>query len=156
MSSFVLAFKNIDRTKIAIAGGKGANLGELSKIEGISVPGGFCVSAQAFKKIIGKNSKINALLKQLSLVKSKEQSKISELSSEIRNLIEATTIPQNLRDEIISCLCTLGKENSYAVRSSATAEDLPAASFAGQQDTYLNVAGTDAILKHVSKCWASL
>ncbi|MEL7565635.1 MAG: phosphoenolpyruvate synthase [Dehalobacterium sp.] len=156
MSSYVLGFQDIDKTKLMVVGGKGASLGELSKIEGIRVPDGFCISTEAFKRIIGETSSINELLDQLSLLKVEDRDKIGELSGEIRRVIEGIAIPEDIREEITSHLSRLGKKNAYAVRSSATAEDLPTASFAGQQDTYLNIIGKEAILKHISKCWASL
>ncbi|BAY34051.1 phosphoenolpyruvate synthase [Nostoc carneum NIES-2107] len=156
MSSFVLCFQDIDQTKLSFVGGKGAKLGELSRIEGIRVPDGFCISTAAFKRIIGENSSINELLEQLSLLQVEDRHKIGELSSEIRSFIEGITIPEDITEEIASLLSRLGEKNAYAVRSSATAEDLPTASFAGQQDTYLNIIGKEAILKHISKCWASL
>jgi len=151
--TIVLDFQNIDRTKLMIVGGKGANLGELSRIEGIGVPDGFCISTEAFKRIIGERSSINELLDQLSLLKVEDRDKIGELSGEIRRVIEGITIPQDINEEITS---RLDEKNACAVRSSATAEDLPTASFAGQQDTYLNIIGHEAILKHISRCWASL
>ncbi|MHB1421090.1 MAG: phosphoenolpyruvate synthase [Bacillota bacterium] len=156
MSSFVLGFQDIDKTKLMVVGGKGANLGELSKIEGIRVPDGFCISTEAFKRIIGETSSINELLDQLSLLKVEDRDKIGELSGEIRRVIEGIAIPQDINEEITRRLSRLDEKNAYAVRSSATAEDLPTASFAGQQDTYLNIIGKEAILKHISKCWASL
>ena len=156
MSSFVLDFQDIDKTKLMVVGGKGANLGELSKIEGIRVPDGFCISTEAFKRIIGETSSINELLDQLSLLKVEDRDKIGELSGEIRSVIEGIAIPQDIHEEITRLLSRLDEKNAYAVRSSATAEDLPTASFAGQQDTYLNIIGKEAILKHISKCWASL
>ncbi|UBF28727.1 phosphoenolpyruvate synthase [Kovacikia minuta CCNUW1] len=156
MSSYVLGFQDIDQTKIGIVGGKGANLGELSKIEGILVPDGFCISTVAFKRIIEETPSIQELLDQLSLLKMDERDKIHELSSAIRRIIEGITIPEDIHVAIAHFLSSLGEENAYAVRSSATAEDLPTASFAGQQDTYLNIIGKEEILKHVSKCWASL
>ena len=156
MSSYVLGFQDIDKTKLIVVGGKGANLGELSKIEGIRVPDGFCISTEAFKRIIGETSSINELLDQLSLLKVEDRDKIRELSGEIRRVIEGIAIPQEIREEIIHFLSKLGEKSAYAVRSSATAEDLPTASFAGQQDTYLNILGKEAILTHISKCWASL
>ncbi|BCL78009.1 putative phosphoenolpyruvate synthase [Ktedonobacteria bacterium brp13] len=156
MSSFVLGFQDIDKTKLMVVGGKGANLGELSKIEGIRVPDGFCISTEAFKRIIGETSSINELLDQLSLLKVEDRDKIGELSGEIRSVIEGIAIPQDIHEEITRLLSRLDEKNAYAVRSSATAEDLPTASFAGQQDTYLNIIGEEAILKHISKCWASL
>ncbi len=156
MSSFVLCFQDIDQTKITVVGGKGANLGELSKIEGIHVPDGFCISTEAFKRIIGETSSINELLDRLSLLKVEDRDKIGELSGEIRRVIEGIAIPQDINEEITRLLSRLDEKNAYAVRSSATAEDLPTASFAGQQDTYLNIIGLEAVLKHISKCWASL
>lgn len=154
--SFVLGFSEIDKTKLKIVGGKGANLGELSRVEGIHVPDGFCISIEAFKRIIRKTPSINELLDQLSLLKVEDLDKIRDLSREIRRIIEAASIPQDINKEITVFLSRLGEENAYAVRSSATAEDLPTASFAGQQDTYLNIIGREAILKHVSRCWASV
>src|SRR5436190_12957521 len=139
-----------------VVGGKGANLGELSRIEGIRVPDGFCITTEAFKRIIGETSPINELLDQLSLLKLEDRDKIGEVSGEIRRVIEGIAIPQDIDEEITRFLSRLGEENAYAVRSSATAEDLPTASFAGQQDTYLNIIGKEAILKHISKVWASL
>jgi phosphoenolpyruvate synthase/pyruvate phosphate dikinase len=156
MSSYVLGFQDIDKTKLMVVGGKGANLGELSKIEGIRVPDGFCISTEAFKRIIGETSSINELLDQLSLLKVEDRDKIGELSGEIRRVIEGIAIPQDINEEIARLLSRFDEKNAYAVRSSATAEDLPTASFAGQQDTYLNIVGKEAILKHISKCWASL
>src|SRR5205809_4722997 len=156
MSSYVLGFQDIDQTKLMVVGGKGANLGELARIEGIRVPDGFCVTTEAYKRIFGETSSINELLDQLSLLKVEDRDKISELSGEIRRVIEGIAIPQDINEEIARLLSRLGENNAYAVRSSATAEDLPTASFAGQQDTYLNIIGKEAILKHISKCWASL
>lgn len=156
MSSYVLGFKDIDKSNLAIAGGKGANLGELSRIEGICVPDGFCISTEAFKRIIEEASSVNGLLKRLSLLKIEEHDRISELSGEVRRIIEGIAIPRDIIEQISHFLSELGEKNAYAVRSSATAEDLPTASFAGQQDTYLNIIGKEEILKHISKCWASL
>ncbi|WP_019228613.1 phosphoenolpyruvate synthase [Sedimentibacter sp. B4] len=156
MSSYVLGFKDIDKTKIMSVGGKGANLGELSRTEGIRVPEGFCVSTDAFKRIIGETPSIKELLDRLSLLKLEDRDKINKISAEIRRLIEDAVIPEEIEEEITSVLLSFGEENAYAVRSSATAEDLPTASFAGQQNTYLNIMGKDSIIKHISICWASL
>ncbi|MCF6407327.1 phosphoenolpyruvate synthase [Chitinophaga filiformis] len=155
-SSYVLGFPDIDKTKLRLVGGKGANLGELTRIKGIHVPDGFCISTDAFKRIIGEAPSINKLLDQLSLLKTEDREKIRQLSTEIRRSIEEITIPPDIHKEIIQRLVASGEKDAYAVRSSATAEDLPTASFAGQQDTYLNIIGAAAIIKHVSKCWASL
>lgn len=156
MSLFVLRFRDIDKTRLNVAGGKGANLAELTRIEGIHVPDGFCISTEAFKRITRETPLISELLDQLSLLKVEDRDKINDLSGEIRRIIEGIIIPQEIHSAITSFLSIRGETNAYAVRSSATAEDLPAASFAGQQDTYLNIIGKETILKHISKCWASL
>lgn len=140
MSEYILQFSQVDKTKIDIVGGKGANLGELAKIKGINVPDGFCITTNTFKKII-KN------------IPSIDSNRIRESANNIRKSIEETPIPDDIRAEIA---VMIDDKTAYAVRSSATAEDLPFASFAGQQDTYLNIVGKEEILKHVSKCWASL
>ena len=155
-STCVLDFQEIDKTKVARVGGKGANLGELFKIEGIQVPDGFCVTTEAYKEIIENNEECNLLLDQLAILKADNRKDISETSAKIRKLIEEITIPKYIENEIARHLEHLGERNAYAVRSSATAEDLPTASFAGQQDTYLNIVGKKNILKYISKCWASL
>ena len=154
-SSFVLWLKDTDKTKLKLVGGKGANLGEISRIEWIHVPDGFCVSTEAFQRII-QQAPINELLDKLSSLKVEDRSKISELSGKIRGVIQQIAIPPDLIEEISHFLSLLGENNACAVRSSATAEDLPTASFAGQQDTYLNIRGKTEILKHINKCWASL
>lgn len=156
MSSYVLGFRDADKTRISVVGGKGANLGEISRIEGLRVPDGFCISTEAFKRILGGTSSIDELLNQVSLLKVGDRERIRELSGELRRIIEGIAIPGDIQDELTRQLSRLGEDNAYAVRSSATAEDLPTASFAGQQDTYLNVMGKTAILEHISKCWASL
>ena len=156
MSAYILGFQEIDKTKLAMVGGKGANLGELSRIEGIQVPEGFCVTTEVYKEIIGNSEAFNSLLDQLAILKADNRKGISETSAKIRKVIEEIAIPKGIDNEITRHLEQLGERNAYAVRSSATAEDLPTASFAGQQDTYLNIIGKEAILKHISKCWASL
>ncbi|MCK5129503.1 MAG: phosphoenolpyruvate synthase [Clostridiales bacterium] len=156
MNSFVLGFQDIDKHKLSAVGGKGANLGELSKIKGIQVPEGFCVTTASYKKTFENNEELNDLLKQLSYLKANERKKINAISGQIRVIIEGVKIPSDIEEAVTGHISNLGEGGSYAVRSSATAEDLPTASFAGQQDTYLNIIGKDSILKHISKCWASL
>lgn len=155
MSAYTFHLRETGKKMLALAGGKGANLGELSAIEGISVPNGFCISTKAFRRIT-ETTEIKILLEQLSLLKVEDREQILTLSAEIRKTIEETAIPGEITQEISEKLSTLGEKNAYAIRSSATAEDLPAASFAGQQDTFLNISGKRAILEHISKCWASL
>ncbi|MED1597560.1 MULTISPECIES: phosphoenolpyruvate synthase [Bacillus] len=156
MKPYVLEFREIDKTRQMVVGGKGMNLGECSRIEGILVPEGFCVTTEAYKRVIGKNEELHQLLDQLAVQKVDERERISEISRKIRELIEGIEIEKGIEEDIDRCLLTFGFEHAYAVRSSATAEDLPFASFAGQQDTYLNIIGKDEILRYISKCWASL
>ncbi|MHB9146142.1 MAG: phosphoenolpyruvate synthase [Symbiobacteriia bacterium] len=156
MNSYVLGFQEIDKPKLMVVGGKGSNLAELSRIEGIRVPAGFCVTTEAYKKALGQNQELNALLEQLSVLKVGDREKVGAISGEIRRVIEGTEIARDIEKAIIGHLSKLGEEKAYAVRSSATSEDLPLTSFAGQQDTYLNIKGKDAILRHIAKCWASL
>lgn len=156
MNSYVLSFQEVDKTKISMVGGKGANLGELSRITEILVPEGFCVTTEAYKKITEDNEELKGLLDELSHFGVEDIEKIREISSEIRKVIEGITIPEVINEEIARSILRLGEKDSYAVRSSATAEDLPTASFAGQQDTYLNIIGKESILKHIRKCLASL
>ena len=156
MGCYVLGFQEIDQTQVAVVGGKGAHLGELSRIEGIRVPAGFCVTTDAFRRIMAEAPSIDDRLDRLSRLKPDDREAIRALSAEIRRTLEGIAIPDDLAAAITRALARLGEQAAYAVRSSATAEDLPTASFAGQQDTYLNVVGPAAILQHVSRCWASL
>ncbi len=135
---------------------KAAHLGELSRIEGIRVPAGFCVTTDAFRRIMAEAPSIDERLDRLSRLHPDDRESIRTLSAEIRGTLEGIAIPDDLAAAITGALARLGEHAAYAVRSSATAEDLPTASFAGQQDTYLNVVGPAAILQHISRCWASL
>lgn len=141
---------------LALMGGKGTNLVRLSRMEGVRVPEGFCISTEAFKRMFEESPSLKGLRERLALLTLEDQPQIKELCAEIRSTIEAITLPEDLQQEIGSALLSLGENLAYAVRSSATAEDLPTSSFAGQQDSYLNLLGREAILKHVSRCWASL
>ena len=153
---YVLGLEEIDKTQVALVGGKGAHLGELSRIEGIRVPAGFCVTTDAFRRIMTTVPWIDDQLDRLSRLDPGDRQAIRTISAEIRRTLEGIAIPDDLAAAITRSVTRLGGQAAYAVRSSATAEDLPTASFAGQQDTYLNVVGLAAILKHVSRCWASL
>lgn len=156
MSCYILNFQETDKTKLVMVGGKGANLGELSRIVGVQVPKGFCVTTEVYKEIIGNSEVLNSLMDELDVLKPDNRKSISETSAKIRKVIEETGIPKGITNEIAWNLKQLGERNAYAIRSSATAEDLPTASFAGQQDTFLNIIGKEAILQHISLCWASL
>jgi phosphoenolpyruvate synthase/pyruvate phosphate dikinase len=165
----VVDLQEVDQTQVALVGGKGASLGELSRlvrlsfsegwIDGLRVPAGFCVTTDAFKRMMAEASSIPRLddrLEQLSRVDPDDRETVRTLSAEILRTLEAVAIPDDLASAIADALIRLDGQAAYAVRSSATAEDLPTASFAGQQDTYLNVRGEAMILQHVSRCWASL
>ncbi|MGG4048945.1 phosphoenolpyruvate synthase [Paenibacillus favisporus] len=156
MSSMVLGFHEIEKSQLYLVGGKGLNLGELSKIDGIQVPEGFCITTEGYQKAIGQNETYHALLQQLTMLNADDRDQIGEISRKIRQTITEAEIPSDVVEAVTHYLSRFGEEHAYAVRSSATAEDLPHASFAGQQDTYLNIIGVDAILQHISKCWASL
>ncbi|OAS85362.1 phosphoenolpyruvate synthase [Metabacillus litoralis] len=156
MSSLVLGFQEMEKSQLLLVGGKGVNLGELSKIQGIQVPEGFCITTVGYQKAIEQNETFQALLEQLTMLKVEDRDQISDISRKIRQIIMEVEIPSDVAGAVAHYLSLFGDEHAYAVRSSATAEDLPHASFAGQQDTYLNIIGKDAILQHISKCWASL
>ncbi|WML55997.1 phosphoenolpyruvate synthase [Neobacillus sp. PS2-9] len=156
MGSLALGFQEIEKTQLLLVGGKGLNLGKLSKIQGIHVPEGFCVTTAGYQKAIEHNETFQALLNQLTMLKVEDRDQIGEISRKIRQMIMEAEIPSDVVKSVADYLSKYGDEHAYAVRSSATAEDLPYASFAGQQDTYLNIIGKEAILQHIRKCWASL
>jgi rifampicin phosphotransferase len=153
MSCYVLDFQEIDQTQVALVGGKGARLGELSRIEGVRVPPGFCVTTDAFQRILAEAPSIEDRLDRLDRLAPDDRTAIGTLSAEIRRAVEATPIPKDLESAITR---RLDGQAAYAVRSSATTEDLASASFAGQHDSYLNIVGPAAILFHVGGSWASL
>ncbi len=152
----VLEFEEIGQTQVALVGGKGALLGELSRIAGIRVPPGYCVTTDAFQRILAQAPGIDDRLDRLARVSPDDREAIRALSAEIRRILQRIPIPQDLSSAITRPLTRLGEQAAYAVRSSATAEDLPTVSFAGQHDSYLNVVGPGAVLQHVSLCWSSL
>ncbi|WP_211202219.1 phosphoenolpyruvate synthase [Salicibibacter cibarius] len=156
MKQYVLELQEVDKTRQMVVGGKGINLGELSKIYGIQVPEGFCVTTEAYQKALEQNEAFHALLDQLALLKVEDQDQIGKISRKIRKIIMEVEIPSDVVKAVAHYLSQFGENQAYAVRSSATAEDLQHASFAGQQGTYLNIIGKEAILWHISKCWASL
>lgn len=156
MSSLVLGFQEMEKTQLSLVGGKGLRLGELSSIQGIQVPEGFCVTTVGYQKAIEQNEAYHALVDRLTLLIVEDREQIGEISRKIRQTILEAGIPSDVASAVAHYLSLFGEEHAYAVRSSATAEDLPHASFAGQQDTYLNIIGVDSILQHISKCWAYL
>ena len=152
----VLDLAEIDASTAALVGGKGAHLGELTRIEGTQVPPGFCVTTDAYAAALSTVPSIVDRLDRLSRLAPDDRAAIGDVSGAIRRDLCATAIPEDLASAITDALARLGERGAYAVRSSATAEDSPTASFAGQYDTYLNVVGVAAILEHVRRCWASL
>ncbi|MFJ6194970.1 rifamycin-inactivating phosphotransferase [Micromonospora sp. NPDC092111] len=153
---YVLDLQEVDDTQVAAVGGKAAHLGGLSRIDGVRVPAGFCVTTAAFRRIMVEAPSIGERLDHLLRLDPDDRTAIRTVSAEIRRTIEGIAIPDDLAAAITRAVGQLGEHAAYAVRSSATAEDMPTASFAGQQDTYLNVVGPAAILQQVSRCWASL
>ena len=157
---FVAFFDELTKEDVPIAGGKGANLGELTQA-GIPVPPGFVVTSKTYDKFMkdtGLFPEVMGMLENLDVNDTKELQKVSK---KIKNIIISTEVPEDIQTIIIesyNALCQrIGKEDVYvAVRSSATAEDLPEASFAGQQETFLNIKGSENVLKYVQECWASL
>jgi len=161
---YILWFKEIGIKDVPIVGGKNASLGEmychLTKL-GINIPNGFAVSAQAYFYFLEKGKIKKTIQKLLSKFNSKSIKSLQETGKKIRKLILNTSLPEDLEKEIIKNykdLCGMYKENDLdvAVRSSATAEDLPSASFAGQHETYLNIRGEEELLKAVKNSYASL
>jgi pyruvate,water dikinase len=159
-NDYVLWFEECDLKSIPIVGGKNASLGELLKAN-IPVPPGFAITTRAYNLFL-ENGKIKKeIFKVLKDVKAEDVTSGERASKIIRELIESTSMNDDLQDYIGEFYRRLSKKCNVpavpaAVRSSATAEDLPGASFAGQQDTFLWIRGVDGILEHVKKCWSSL
>ncbi|WDZ88166.1 rifamycin-inactivating phosphotransferase [Micromonospora cathayae] len=153
---YVVELPEIGETQVALVGGKGAQLGGLSRIDGIDVPTGFCVTTDAFRRATAAVPSIDDRLDRLSRLDTGDAEAVRTLSAELRRIIEGISVPDEVAAAVTGMLARSGERAGYAVRSSATAEDLPTASFAGQHDTYLNVVGPAAVLRHVVRCWASL
>jgi len=152
---YVLWFYEIDKDDIPTVGGKGANLGEMTKA-GFPVPGGFVVTSSAYVHMIEVNNledKIKAMLKDLNV---EDATALNRASHQVIELIEKSPFPKDIEEQVFKAYDKLGNNPWVAVRSSATAEDLPEASFAGQQETYLNVRGDASVIVHIRKAWASL
>jgi len=152
----ILPFAAIDPSKSTLVGGKAARLGELARMPEIRVPAGFCITTEAFKSITDNHQELHRLLEQLRYCKADQRNNISNISANIREIIEGISIPGDIVSEIAAYIGKFGAHAAFAVRSSASAEDLPSASFAGQLDSFLNIVGLQAILHHIGKCWASL
>ncbi len=151
----ILWFSEIDKNDGPQVGGKGANLGEMVNA-GFPVPNGFVVTAQAYYRFLEENALREKISETLADLDPNDSKKLDSAAAAVRKLIIKAKMPKDLAETIKKAIDKLGKDASMAVRSSATAEDLPGASFAGQQATYLNIKGHDAIIKHVQMAWASL
>ena len=149
---YILYFNEIDKKDISLVGGKGANLGEMTKA-GFQVPYGFCVTTEAYKDFL-KHNKLLSFITEA--IKDASLENIIQIGKKIREKVAKSEIPEEVTSEILSAILKTGTDNYYAVRSSATAEDLAFTSFAGQQDTYLNIKGEKELLDSVRNCWASL
>lgn len=158
---YVIKFEDLTKNDIGIAGGKGANLGELTQA-GIPVPPGFVVTAETYDNFMQDTGIFNSVMDILEEVDINNTKQLQEAAEEIKKIIIETPIPEDISTMIIEAYNQLsmrvGEDDGadVAIRSSATAEDLPEASFAGQQDTFLHVQGIDQVIEYVRKCWASL
>jgi Phosphoenolpyruvate synthase/pyruvate phosphate dikinase len=156
LSAFVLGFHEMDSMPLSLVGGKGSGLGKLARIPGVRVPEGFCVTTEAYRKAVESNGAFHAWLQRLAALTAENREQVAEICAQIRQTLRETEMPSDVAEAVALHLARMGEEHAYAVRSSATAEDSPHASFAGQLDTYLNVIGREAILRQVRECWASL
>src|SRR3989344_2075821 len=157
-SALILPFTNIDKHDIPLVGGKGANLGEMTGA-GFPVPNGFCLTSNSYRLMISANSlepKIRALLDRLNV---KDTTKLERVSRQIKNLILKADIPDEIVTQTLDFYRHLKPNDQnplVAARSSATAEDLPDASFAGQQESFLNIKGESNLIQAIRGAWASL
>lgn len=150
----ILDFSDIKKEDLLVAGGKGANLGEMISV-GINVPNGFVITSDSYKYFLKENGITELMIQELNRAKNDEY-RLKTISKSLRELITKGSFPTKLKEEILKKYFSLGNNVRVAVRSSATAEDLPEASFAGQQETYLNVVGVEEVLNKIKNCYASL
>ena len=153
-------FNEIGAGDVGSVGGKGANLGEMTRA-GLPVPPGFCVTADAYRAFIETTRAAETIRDILAELKPDDPTDAEEKTARIRDFLDAQPMLAEIANQVLESYHALGKQFDaqqipVAVRSSATAEDLPTASFAGQQDTYLNIRGDDELLANVKRCWASL
>ncbi len=151
----ILPFSEINARDLGLVGGKGANLGEMLRAD-FPVPPGFCVTTFAFEKFIAATPNADELYTLLDTIKTDDLDSMRVIGERVRQSLLKVPIPKEIAEAVKQAWQGIGIDDAYAVRSSATAEDLPDASFAGQQDTYLNIIGEDALLDAVRRCWVSL
>ncbi len=162
-NDYIRWFADIRLNDVAVVGGKNASLGEMVHElvpQGIKVPNGFAITAQAYRDVVGSSDVLPRLRKLMADVNKGDVADLSRRGREARRLVFEAGLPDNLRDAILDAYHKLlgeyDTETAVAVRSSATAEDLPEASFAGQQESYLNVSGDEMLLESCRRCFASL
>jgi len=158
-NSHILWFSEINNNDVALVGGKNASLGEMYRTltkKGVAVPNGFAITAAAFRYYLEKNNLKPEIKKLLHKLNHENMAELEKKSAAIRRLIETGKMPLDLELKILNAYHKFGRAEDVAVRTSATAEDLPEASFAGMGETYLNIVGKDALIKAVKKCFASM
>jgi phosphohistidine swiveling domain-containing protein len=152
---FILSFSNIRATDLPLVGGKGANLGEMTHA-GFPIPGGFCLTTAAFQQFMEASPDSDSIYKQLDAITTNDVDAVRSIGAQIRQSLLIVPMPADIIEAVRLEWQHAGTAHAYAVRSSATAEDLPDASFAGQQDTYLNIIGEASLLDAIRRCWVSL
>src|SRR5579875_232323 len=156
MSDFVIPFSELGKDALDLVGGKGANLAELRRI-GIQVPDGFCLTTNAFRRFLEADENgMDKHYARLEHLDPDDRAAVSKAGANIRNDLRRLPVPEDVRAEILGTWRRIGDGHPHAVRSSATAEDLADASFAGQHDTFLNVSDEPGLLDSVRRCWMSL
>ena len=160
-TALVVPFENLRMDDVESVGGKNASLGEMiSQLpSGVRVPTGFATTAHAFRQFLAHDGLADKISARLAKLDTEDVRALAAAGAEIRGMVEAQPFPSDLQAAIAEAFATLSAGNteaSFAVRSSATAEDLPDASFAGQQETFLNVVGIDAVLHKMKEVFASL
>ena len=153
MTDYILSINEIGADALPKVGGKGANLGELTRV-GFNVPPGFCVTTDAFDQFMSGAKE--SIYTQLDGVSADDLAAANTVGQTVREQLASLPLPADVSAAVLDAWRTAGADHAYAVRSSATAEDLPFASFAGQQDTYLNVRGEADLLAQVKACFDSL
>lgn len=151
----VISLTEVGADDLPTVGGKGANLGVLAAA-GLPVPSGFCVTTAAFDRFMGQDAEIEAMLGALDELSAEDVEGVRQRAGRLREHLRTLEVPEAVAKAVRAAVVEAGQEHAYAVRSSATLEDLPDASFAGQQDTYLEIRGAADIEQRVRDCWASL
>ncbi len=155
-SIYIRRLEELNQAALPEVGGKGANLGELINA-GLPVPPGFVVTALAYQALLDVNGLGERIARRLQELATQGLEAIAAASRDISSWIAAAAVPESIRADVIRAYIEIGEPDlAVAVRSSATAEDLPSASFAGQQETFLHIHGAEMVMEYVQKCWASL